>query len=468
MYTYDVRIWGIRSRQSKSAPYQLRWIVGGEEHQAPFLTKTLADGRRSQLMSAVRDGEQFDVTSGLPVSELRQLKSPTWFEHARAYTCMKWPGAAAKHRVGIAEAMTNVTMALVTGGKAAPDPKVLRLALRTWAFQMKQDATGSFVARMEVEEPPADAAQALEWMAKHSLRVSEVAESKNLRRALTALSRLLNGKRAADNTVRRKRAVLSNALRYAVECDALPTNPLPKVDWDPPQTDDEVDFQYVPGPELASRLLDAVRAQGHRGEHLHAFFGCMYYAAMRPSEVAALTKADCKLPSKGWGELVLRRSRPEVGAGWTDGGTPYDERGLKRRARKATRSVPIPPVLVLMLRAHLNCDGIATDGRLFRAVEGGRVGSNEYTRVWDEARRQALPAPDVETPLAEVPYSLRHACVSLWIKAGVDPVEVARRAGHSVAVLWKFYAKILRGQQQVSNQLIDQALAEDGTSGESY
>ncbi|MFD3755936.1 site-specific integrase [Streptomyces sp. NPDC058622] len=465
MYSYDVRIWGIRTRQSKSAPYQLRWLVGGEEHQAPFLTKTLADGRRAQLMEAVRKGEQFDVASGLPVSELRQLKSPTWFEHARAYACMKWPDAAAKHRVGIAEAMTNVTMALVTNGKSAPDPKVLRLALRSWAFQMTVDPRGNAVPRMKAGQPPASAAQALEWMASHSLRVSEVAEAENLRRALAAISRRLNGKRAADNTIRRKRAVLSNALRYAVECDTLPTNPLPKVDWDPPQTDDEVDFQYVPGPELARRLLDAVQAQGGRGEHLHAFFGCMYYAAMRPSEVAALAKGDCKLPSTGWGELVLRRSRPEVGAGWTDGGTPYDDRGLKRRARKASRSVPVPPVLVQLLRSHLEREGTAADGRLFRAVEGGRVGSNEYTRVWDEARGKALPAADVGSPLAEVPYSLRHAGVSLWIKAGVDPVEVARRAGHSVAVLWKFYAKILRGQQQVSNQLIDQALSEDGTPG---
>ncbi|MEU4951081.1 hypothetical protein [Streptomyces lavendulae] len=186
---------------------------------------------------------------------------------------------------------------------------------------------------------------------------------------------------------------------------------------------------------------------------------------MRPSEVAALAKNDCKLPSAGWGELILRRSRPEVGAAWTDGGTPYDERGLKRRARKASRSVPVPPALVQLLRRHLDREGAAADGRLFRAVEGGRVGSNEYTRVWDEAREKALPAADVDTPLAGVPYSLRHAGVSLWIKAGVDPVEVARRAGHSVAVLWKFYAKILRGQQQVSNQLIDQALAEDDAPG---
>lgn len=60
-------------------------------------------------------------------------------------------------------------------------------------------------------------------------------------------------------------------------------------------------------------------------------------------------------------------------------------------------------------------------------------------------------------PKADVPYSLRHACVSLWIKAGVDPVEVARRAGHSIAVLWRFCSKILRGQQHKANELIDVA-----------
>ncbi|MFJ5607979.1 hypothetical protein ACIQCJ_01030 [Streptomyces sp. NPDC093221] len=44
--------------------------------------------------------------------------------------------------------------------------------------------------------------------------------------------------------------------------------------------------------------------------------------------------------------------------------------------------------------------------------------------------------------------------------AGVDPVEAARRAGHSVAVLFRFYAKILRGVQDRANELISQALAD--------
>ncbi|MBW8088488.1 tyrosine-type recombinase/integrase [Streptomyces hygroscopicus subsp. hygroscopicus] len=459
MLTYDVRIWGIRKRNSKSAPFQLRWLVGGQTHQQPFQSQQLADGRRAELKSAVRRGEQFDVETGLPVSELRERNSPTWYEHACDYALMKWPNVAAKHRAGIAEALTNMMPVLVSGPKkGAPDPQVLRQALRVWAFQCVRDDKGEFAARKDVEDPPEEVAAALEWVAKHSVKVVDMDDSDRIRRALRALSTKLDGTSSADNTFRRKRTVLSNALRYAIERGLLTVNPLSRIDWDPPETDDEVDFRYVPGPELARELLEAVRAHGPRGQHLHAFFGCLYYAGMRPSEAAALTERDCKLPESGWGELVLAGSRPEVGAGWTDDGTSYEIRGLKRRARKTTRPVPIPPVLVQLLRRHLDEYGTAEDGRLFRAVRGGRVRSTEYTEVWQEARRKALPAEEVDSALAEVPYSLRHAGISLWIKAGVDPVEVARRAGHSIAVLWKFYAKLLRGQQNRANRLIDDAL----------
>ncbi|WP_275670176.1 hypothetical protein [Streptomyces sp. L-9-10] len=180
---------------------------------------------------------------------------------------------------------------------------------------------------------------------------------------------------------------------------------------------------------------------------------------MRPSEIAALKRTDCVLPEESWGELILEESRPEVGAGWTDDGTSYEQRGLKRRARRATRSAPIPPILVGLLRTHLNTQGTAPDGRLLRAVGGGRVRSTEYCEVWAKARTKALSTEEANTPLDEVPYSLRHAGISLWLKAGVDPVEVTRRAGHSLAVLYRFYAKILRGQSG-SNSLIDAVLNE--------
>lgn len=56
------------------------------------------------------------------------------------------------------------------------------------------------------------------------------------------------------------------------------------------------------------------------------------------------------------------------------------------------------------------------------------------------------------------PYDLRHAAVSLWLNVGVPPTEVARRAGHGVAVLLKVYANCIDGQDGPANQAIDDAL----------
>ena len=462
MLTYDVDIWSIRARKGRPKPFELRWRVGARPHSKSYKLKAQADGRRSQLMTALREREQFDEESGLPAGELAALNSPTWFEHAKAYMLMKWPKAAAKHRASIAEALATLTPAFVSSSRGAPDTKVMRHALYGYAFRAVRRDDGSFVSRDEAEDPPADVVAALEWIAKHSLKVTEAAKPDRLRAALDVLAVKLDGKPAAENTVHRKRMVLSNAMRYAVERDVLTSNPLGRVDWTAPDRDDEIEFRYVPNPKQAAALIEAVREQGARGEHLAAFFGCLYYAAMRPSEIADLRATDCRLPAAGWGELTLGGSRPEVGSGWTDDGASYEQRGLKRRARRATRPVPIPPVLVAMLREHIEQYGAGPDGHIFRAARGGRVRSTEYCDLWESARTVALAPSEAASPLAAVPYSLRHAGVSLWINAGVDPVEVARRAGHSIAVLFRFYAKILRGQQDRANQLIDVGLSNDG------
>ncbi|MBD0736191.1 tyrosine-type recombinase/integrase [Streptomyces sp. CBMA29] len=470
--TYEVEFWAIRQRKNRRKPFELRWRVGDRPHSQSFRLKTQAEGRQSQLLEALRQREQFDVGTGLPASELHELKSPTWYEHACTYALMKWPDISAKHRAGIADALTAVTPTLVVASKEKrPPAATLRRALQAYVFQAARDDKGRVVlnddgrpqARKDVETPPEDMATALAWMAKHSMKVSELKGSEVLRDALFALSHRLDGKVAAENTTRRKYSVFNNALRYAVERDLLAVNPLTRIDWSPPQTDDEIDFRYVPNPKLARSLIQSVGERGVRGEHLEAFFGCMYYAAMRPSEVAALGESACRLPDEGdagaWGELVLSESRPEVAAGWTDDGLSYEKRGLKKRARKATRSVPIPPDLVSMLRTHLARYGTAPDGRMFRAAGGGRLRSTEYADVWQLARHETLAPADQGTPLAEVPYSLRHACVSLWLKAGVDPVEVASRAGHSVTVLYRFYAKVIKGRQDADNARITRALA---------
>ena len=105
----------------------------------------------------------------------------------------------------------------------------------------------------------------------------------------------------------------------------------------------------------ARELLTAVIYVGRpwRGRHLRAFFACMYFAALRPGEVKALRKDGCYLPVIGWGKLTLSRSRPQSNKRWTDSGEALDDRGLKHRAENDTRSVPIPPELVMILREHI-------------------------------------------------------------------------------------------------------------------
>jgi integrase len=81
-----------------------------------------------------------------------------------------------------------------------------------------------------------------------------------------------------------------------------------------------------------------------------------------------------------------------------------------------------------------------------------------YHRVWQAARAAALTPAQAATPLARRPYDLRHAAVSLWLNSGVPTTEVARRAGHGVAILLKVYANCIDGQHQTANHRIDQAL----------
>lgn len=60
--TYDVSIWQITT-------YYVRWKVGKGELRGSFNTRTLADSFRSELVTAARNGEPFELTSGLPVSK---------------------------------------------------------------------------------------------------------------------------------------------------------------------------------------------------------------------------------------------------------------------------------------------------------------------------------------------------------------------------------------------------------------
>jgi integrase len=194
---------------------------------------------------------------------------------------------------------------------------------------------------------------------------------------------------------------------------------------------------------------------------LTAFFGCLYYAALRPEEAVALRQANLILPSHGRAKLILTGACPRTGSAWTSTGTPHESRCLKHRPDGAVRAVPIPPVLVTLLLQHLCHFGPAPDGRLFRGARGGMLSESTYGRIWRAAREIALGPELAATPLARRPYDLRHAALSLWLNASAAPAEVAARAGNSVHVLQSVYAHCIDGQDELISQRIEDALDPD-------
>lgn len=458
MKSYDVKFWAVRpGKAKKKRTYEVRWKVGHEEQSRTLGNRAQAENFLSELRQAARAGEAFDTESGLPESMTKadeQVRS--WLEFCLAYIDMKWPSAAPKTRDSMTDALATIIPAVVN--EEPPQdlgPAALYRALRH--FALAPDSR-------KLTRPP-DVVSALAWLEKTSLPMSEVGKAQTARAALNAISVRLDGRAAGATTIARKRSVFANVLEYAIELEELTANPLDRLSWKPPKVAAFVDRRVVVNPRQARELLTALTYVGQqrrgphsRGQRLMALFACMYFAALRPAEAVALRRQDCTLPETGWGYLTLERSRPEVTRRWTDTGSAHSERALKHRPVQETRRVPIPPELVAILREHIDTFGVSDDGRIFGSDRGHVVASTAISDVWAEARTLALLPHQVASPLAGRPYDLRHAAVSLWLNAGVPATEVAERAGHSVEVLLRVYAKCLDEGEGVANNRIAAAL----------
>jgi len=443
---YDARIHGLEKRrnaQGAVTSHRLSWRVSGKLWKKGFRTAAQADAFRSELMTAARRGEAFSISTGLPVSWENQEPTPTWYTFTLAYAEMKWPYASPNHRRSIAEALTDATEALLTA-ESSFSRDTVREALR-WSYSTRI---------RDNAEPPVHLAQALDWLENNTVQMAAFTERStaagHARAMLARISQTKDGTPAAPNTANRKRMVIGNSMEYAIELDLLPANPLKAVKWTKPRTLTTIDPRVVINGEQARRFFAAVEAHSERGKRMKPFFGSMYHAGLRPEEAVDLRIHNLlQLPEEPgvWGDMRLTNSEPRSGSRWTDSGKPRERRALKHRADGDTRHVPIHPDLVLMFREHIANYGTGPGGRIFIGPRGGILTDRAYLKVFHESRAVAFKPEEAASPLLEVPYALRHAAVSTWLRTAGDPARVAEWAGHSVAVLLRVYAKCIHGME---------------------
>jgi integrase len=416
------------------------------------MTRALADSYRAELVRAARKGAGFDPATGEPAAwAAPEPVTVTWYQHAVAYAQMKWPHLAPHSRASLADALATVTPLLTTGEtRRRPSAGMLRAALYGYAFNPQR--------RSRTLDPVI--ASTLGWLERTSLPVSQLSDPRIIRAALDGLCARLDGSCAAANTVSRKRAVFHGALSHAVELGLLPANPVSRVRWHAPRATVAVSPATVASPAQVRAILGQVSCI--RPE-LAAFFGCLYYAALRPEEAVAVRREDLILPAQGRGTIILATACPRSGTAWTSTGEPHEARGLKHRPDGTVRVIPIPPVLVRILHRHLRGHGTTPDGRLFRGARGGMLSESVYGRTWHAARQAALGPELAATALARRPYDLRHAALSLWLNATGAPAEVAARAGNSARVLHDVYLHCIDSQQDQLSQQIEDALDADAS-----
>jgi integrase len=450
--SYDVRIYKTAIYAGKRiTSYRVRWKVDGRSCNETFRNSTQAKNFKSALRSAASRGEAFFVDSGRPVSMVRETGRLSWYQFAVELADLRWNGSAATSRRTDAEALTAITMQMFSTTSRMPDEKLLRRVLKLWAFNTKN----------RVERPTTDdERRALTWAEGHTRDVSTLSETALVRKVLNGLAVKLNGRPRAASVVTRWRKTLNVAMGYAVERKLLASNPLKEIRWTAPQkTVRSIDRRVVANPIQARSIFNEL-ATFENGRRLLAFFGCIYYAAMRPEEAAAVGKQHLAIPADGWGDIHLDGARPFAGKEWTDTGQARDERQLKHREVGETRTVPCPPELTAMIHEHLGRYGTAPDGRLFVGARRlDYLPTRTVTLTWQRARAVALAPEAAASPLARTPYDLRHAAVSTWLAAGVPAPKVAEWAGHSVEVLLKIYAKCLDGEDARTRAKVTAALA---------
>jgi integrase len=166
------------------------------------------------------------------------------------------------------------------------------------------------------------------------------------------------------------------------------------------------------------------------------------FAGLRSSELRGLRRVDVDLRAA---EITVCQRADQ----WGDIGSPKSQAGH--------RTIPIPPMLVSVLREWMLRAPPSALGLLFPNSEGGvRLHSNMLNReywplqiaagLWEPTDKQGEDGQPIVRARYDF-HSLRHAAASAWIKQHVDLKRLTTWLGHaSVQTTLDVYGHLIRDQ----------------------
>jgi len=195
--------------------------------------------------------------------------------------------------------------------------------------------------------------------------------------------------------------LLSTIFESAVRDDVIPANPMRAVKRPVVDRKEAHFLTPIELVHLANRFPDQYRA--------FVFVGG--FMGLRIGETLALKPEDLNF---GTNTLDVVRTVTRGEAGWTLG---------PPKTRASKRNLVMPSKVANLMREHVT--EFNPKRWLFPNSGGGMMSPGNFRD------RVFRPAADEAGLLPLVPHDLRHTAVSLWIKSGANPKEVAARAGHS-------------------------------------
>ena len=427
-----INIFNITTTPNRPKPYRLKWTIDGRHKSRSFNTLTEAQRFKRKLETAREDGYRFEPNSGLPDQWVQQLRG--FAEVASEYSASKWNEWQSSTRSSFADACSVMIYELLR-------PKFKE---RYERFETLAVIRNQILNKNNLPSTPKED-EIKKHVLENTYRLKEITPE-IITKAIGLASKTTTGQVAAKDTQRRRKQTLGAVMDYAYRHQYINDNPYKRVKVKTVNPLMPLDPMKALTPQECRNICSMLRNQGKvkKGYYMASadYLEVIWLAGLRPSEVAGLQVKHIHLfEDKRTSYLKISQAVVTHNKGYSDDLSSQSLKGLKARAPKSFRTVPILDELKDTLKRLI--EGKDPDDYLFTSPK--RPGQPVKTDLINDYFRKVCTSK-------HTPYDLRHTNASILIYSGLNVIEVANRLGNSIEVCQKVYLHMINRIEETSTK----------------